>query len=269
MRFEHQSLRQGLVFAACPSLGASGLSLIDRSERNRHGTLVNMEGQDNWPASGSGRALRFDGSNDHATFTPPSISLSSITLSGWANYISTPSAYSPLVYVRQGSFVSGVLRSGGAAQITSQWTGTASEYNAVTGLSVPAVGVWFFWAMVVSESTVTTWLNLQSFSVAITPTAYNIGVQWSLARDSFGPRLSNVLLDDVRIYSRAITQAELSLLASRRGIGLQPLPDRAAGLPRKLFVNDAGTWRDGDAYVNTGSEWRLGIPSVNDAGTWR
>jgi hypothetical protein len=76
-------------------------------------------------------------------------------------------------------------------------------------------------------------------------------------------------IDDVRIYNRALTLSEIRLLASRRGIGLQPLPDRAAGLPRKLFVNDAGTWRDGDAYVNTGSEWRLGIPSVNDAGTWR
>jgi hypothetical protein len=76
-------------------------------------------------------------------------------------------------------------------------------------------------------------------------------------------------IDDIRVYNRALTLAEIRLLASRRGIGLTPLPDRAAGLPRKLFVNDAGTWRDGDAYVNTGSEWRLGIPSVNDAGTWR
>ena len=79
----------------------------------------------------------------------------------------------------------------------------------------------------------------------------------------------NGQLDDLRLYNRALTIAEIRLLASRRGIGLTPLPDRAAGLPRKLFVNDAGTWRDGDAYVNTGSGWRLGIPSVNVAGTWR
>jgi hypothetical protein len=77
------------------------------------------------------------------------------------------------------------------------------------------------------------------------------------------------LTDDIRIYNRALTPSEIRLLASRRGIGLTPLPDRAAGLPRKLFVNDAGTWRNGDAYVNTGSEWRLGIPSVNDAGVWK
>jgi hypothetical protein len=269
MRFEHQSLRQGLVGAWCPSLGASGLSLIDRSGRNRHGTLVNMEGQDNWPASGSGRALRFDGSNDHATFTPPSISLSSITLSGWANYISAPAVFSPLIFVRQGSLVSGVFRSGVANQLTSMWTGTPGEYNVATGLTIPANGQWFFWAMVVDGPSVTTWLNSSSFTVSITQTAYGIGVQWSLARDSFGPRLSNVLLDDVRIYSRAITQAEILLLASRRGIGLTPLPDRVAGLPRKLSVNVGGDWRPADAYVHNGTAFRLSDAKINVAGVWK
>jgi hypothetical protein len=76
-------------------------------------------------------------------------------------------------------------------------------------------------------------------------------------------------LDDVRIYDRAITPAEIRLLASRRGIGLTPLPDRAAGMPRKLFVNVGGTWRNGDAYVNVGGTWKLGTPFVNAGGTWK
>jgi hypothetical protein len=79
----------------------------------------------------------------------------------------------------------------------------------------------------------------------------------------------NGQLDDIRIYNRALTAAEIRLLASRRGIGLTPLPDRAAGLPKKLSVNVGGTWRNGDSYVNTGSGWRLGVPFVNVAGTWR
>jgi hypothetical protein len=76
-------------------------------------------------------------------------------------------------------------------------------------------------------------------------------------------------LDDIRIYDRAITLSEIRLLASRRGIGLTPLPDRAAGMPRKLFVNVGGTWRDGDAYVNVGGAWKLGTPFVNAGGTWK
>jgi hypothetical protein len=77
------------------------------------------------------------------------------------------------------------------------------------------------------------------------------------------------LLDDIRIYDRALTPAEIRLLASRRGIGLTPMPDRAAGMPRKLFVNVGGTWRDGDAYVNVGGTWKLGTPFVNAGGTWK
>jgi len=76
-------------------------------------------------------------------------------------------------------------------------------------------------------------------------------------------------IDDFRIYSRALTGPEIRLLASRRGIGLTPLPDRAAGLPRKLSVNVGGDWRPADAYVNTGGTWKLGQASVNVAGVWK
>ena len=70
--------------------------------------------------------------------------------------------------------------------------------------------------------------------------------------------------DDIRIYGRALTPAEIRLLASRRGIGLTPLPDRAAGLPRKMSVNvGAGVWKAGDQYVKTAAGWKLGITSVN------
>jgi len=78
-----------------------------------------------------------------------------------------------------------------------------------------------------------------------------------------------VEMDDVRIYDRSLTPAEIRLLASRRGIGLTPLPDRAAGLPRKLSVNVGGTWRPSDAYLNVGGTWKLAQASVNVAGVWK
>jgi hypothetical protein len=84
-----------------------------------------------------------------------------------------------------------------------------------------------------------------------------------------GTSAAPALLDDIRIYSRALTAPEISLLASRRGIGLKPLPDRAAGLPRKLSVNVGGTWREADSYVNVGGAWKLSQASVNVAGNWK
>jgi hypothetical protein len=79
----------------------------------------------------------------------------------------------------------------------------------------------------------------------------------------------NGAVDDIRIYNRALTPAEIRLLASRRGIGLSPLPDRGGGLPRKLSVNVGGTWRAADAYVRTATDWRLSQASVNVSGTWK
>jgi hypothetical protein len=79
----------------------------------------------------------------------------------------------------------------------------------------------------------------------------------------------NGQIDDARIYNRALTPAEIRLLASRRGIGLTPRPDRAAGLPRKLSVNVGGTWRAADAYVHNGTGFRLSEAKINVAGVWK
>lgn len=101
------------------------------------------------------------------------------------------------------------------------------------------------------------------------PNAYkwNIGFE-RYAGTNYG---SNTSLDDVRVYRRALTAYEVRLLYSRRGIGLSPLPDRAAGLPRKMSVIDGDAIRKhGDLYVKTETDWRLGIPSVNtEAGVWK
>jgi hypothetical protein len=277
LTYEHQSLRQGLVGAWCPSLGASGLSLIDRSGRNNHGTLVNMAGQDNWRASGSGVALNLDGTNDHAVlagFVPASI----ISVSAWVYLKSQPTggnlagifsrwgnnaafdatdAFTLNIGVGQGFrfFLGGVnagVTTGSSAVTLLQWTHLAATYNGAT--------ITIFVNGIAGGST--------AASGSITQSNVEMRIGKDVAASATDKNL-DAFCDDVRLYNRALTLAEIRLLASRRGIGLTPLPDRAAGLPKKLFVNDAGTWRDGDAYVNTGSGWRLGVPFVNDAGTWR
>jgi hypothetical protein len=263
MRFEHPSLRQGLIRAWCPSLGASGLTLIDRSGRNNHGTLTNMEGQDNWPASGSGVGLSLGGTNDrvNTNFIP--------TITGQISY-------SIWVYPRVVNSFQGVFSTftSNTSSLELFVDAGGSRFVVVNfnnnSVSVPAtVNSWQHIAVAINGTQVSAYRN----GVLAASSSINAVVQsispFVIGCRSNGTFFFNGIIDDFRLYSRTITAAEASLLASRRGIGLQPLPDRAAGLPRKLFVNDSGTWRNGDAYVNTGSEWRLGIPSVNDAGTWK
>lgn len=268
IRTEHQSLRQGLVGAWCPSLGASGLTLIDRSGRNNHGTLTNMGGQNNWLAGIGGLSIPLDGVNDYVdcgAMTKFALS-DATTMSAWVYPTSFAANRSRII-------------DGGV----SMKIGTNSPFSDVhvfigggeTRSSAGAVSlnVWHHIAA--------TWSIAGVISLFINGTAASIAAQVAgtasisttgnleLGRLQAFSLFGNHRFDDVRIYTRALAPAEIRLLASRRGIGLSLLPDRAAGLPRKLFVNDAGTWRDGDAYVNTGSGWRLGVPFVNVAGTWR
>ncbi len=276
-RQEYPSLRQGLVGAWCPSLGASGLSLIDRSGRNNHGTLTNMGGQDNWRASGSGVALNLDGTNDHVV-VPGQVPTLSIAVSAWVYLRSQPS----------GGNLAGIFsRWGNNAAFDSTDAFTINVGNSqgfrfflggvnagvTTGASAVTLSVWTHLSATYNGSTISIFVNGTSRgSTAASGSITAATVEMRIGRDVSAAAIDrnlDGLVDDVRLYSRALTPAEISLLASRRGIGLSPLPDRGAALPRRFSVNVGGDWRAADSYVNVGGVWRLGQPSVNVGGTWR
>jgi hypothetical protein len=274
-RYEYPSLRQGLVGAWCPSLGASGLSLIDTSGRNAHGTLTNMGGQNSWQPVAGAPAVTLDGTNDFSLSSdrtglagnvPWSVAfwLYSSATGGTVIYSGGGSSAGLGILVRLGSS-GGMSYSGGTTNCS---IGNAFDSGKWTH------GVFVYPGTVIRE-TIYYKNGVRLGTVSESPAnAANVAANyvrqsvWLGSLSGTGQFL-NGSLDDVRLYNRSLTPSEIRLLASRRGIGLSPLPDRAAGLPKKLFVNDAGTWRNGDAYVNTGSGWRLGVPFVNDAGTWR
>jgi hypothetical protein len=268
-RYEYPSLRQGLVGCWVPSLGASGLSLIDRSGRNAHGTLTNMGGQDNWPASGSGVALNLDGTNDHVTASGRTAITgnSALTFSAWVKTSTTGTV------IDAGLNNGCIVRVGTSGQLRFSGGPSAMSKNALF-----TSGVWSHVAVVYPGTLIADavfFCNGVSFGTG-TPegagsavannfggaTVY-IGSTRSLAQ------FFNGQLDDVRLYNRALTAPEIRLLASRRGIGLSPLPDRAAGLPRKLSVNVGGDWRPADAYVHNGTAFRLSDAKINVAGMWK
>ena len=259
---EHQSLRQNLIRAWCPSLGASGLTLIDRSGRNAHGTLTNMAGQDNWQASGSGVALNFDAVNDYvacgATLT------GAFTYSAWC-WLRTFGA--------SGKAVHGTLASEVYVPVfRSTTTVIAVDSPFQERFFAGSISLLKWSHVCVTRQTD----NLVSvFLDGIRSTTAPQSITGTVTLTSLGRYSGNTTylwdgyLDDIRIYDRALTPAEIRLLASRRGIGLTPLPDRAAGVPRRWSVNVGGDWREADSYVNVGGVWRLGQPSVNVGGVWR
>ena len=261
-RQEHSSLRQGLIRAWCPSLGASGLTLIDRSGRNAHGTLINMGGQDNWQASGSGVALNFDGSNDYVACGAALTGAFTYSVWCWLRTFGTTgkiihaSLTNGALYLPVVRATDTIVQGDTASQRIFSGTIPLQKWAHVCVIRQPDNLVSVFFDGVRSSTapqSITPTFTLNSLGRY----GNNFTYQW----DGY--------LDDVRIYDRDLTLSEIRLLASRRGIGLTPLPDRAAGLPRRFSVNVGGTWREADSYVNVGGAWRLGHPSVNVGGVWK
>jgi hypothetical protein len=99
----------------CPSLDATGALLVDRSGRNNHGALTNMDPATDWVISGGKGALDFDGSDDRVGSIGSLGSYSFIqntmrfSFSWWMRLANTTTRYAPFAStansVEKGFFV--------------------------------------------------------------------------------------------------------------------------------------------------------------------
>ena len=225
MRDRYANLREGLVGAWCPSIRGSGFTLPDLSGYGNHGTLTNMA-SDDWVSGQYGRALDFDGSNDHVLL--PNISSlrpDTLTVSAW-------------FLDRVGQPPSGALTPGIVYSFaTSTPTGNDWALALINGRVRYASGdkyrddatqlstnTWYHLAYVRTASHAV-YLN----GVLLTTSSPNVsaGGGWT-AGTSIGRWFAqnvytlNGQTDDIRIYNRALSESEIRILASRPGIGLVP-----------------------------------------------
>ena len=276
IRTEHSSLRQGLVGCWVPSLGGSGLLLPNRARQSNNathnGAITAAPGGTTLDLSGT----QFADLGSAATLYP---SLTSITFSVWARLRSLTNANNTLLETNNPNTTDKnyqfgcVIRSNGKLGffVTPALVSGQTFYDG-TGLYTLSLNTWYhlcfvFLGGVRQEG----WVDGRLDGSVAIPVSSLVASTFSarVGFSAFANRAIDGQFDDARIYSRALTPAEIRLLASRRGIGLTPMPHRAAGLPRKLSVNVGGTWRAADSYVNVGGVWKLGQASVNVAGTWR
>ena len=275
LRTEHSSLRQGLVGAWCPSLGASGLSLIDRSGRGRHAAFV-APSSGQFVGSTRGLAVSFNGSTQYAQTTIASGFSLSFTFAAWVNA-------SDVTLSGNSGQVGGVIVSN-VASYSNYWA-NLGLYQARWNMALfdgtnnpvaqdPASAIANVWTHISGTrggGRVSCFVNGREVA-SVTDTTSTIPVYGSLqiGAQSSPSRFTPCQIADARTWSRALTPSEILTLYTRGpGVGLTPLPDRAAGLPRRFSVNVGGTWRAADAYVRTPTDWRLSDPKINVGGVWK
>ena len=279
MNYPYPSLRQGLVGAWCPSLGATGYTLLDRSGRNNNGTLTNMGGQANWVASGGGTALQFDGVNDYVelgTFSRLLI-VNELTMSAWVRPVNlAANRVRAIDSLASTNWFNIALKCGtntpfsDVSVFIATSASTFSETLTVTG--VFAVGNWVHLSATwrAGEASIVYVNGLAAATVTATTAsqAYQVGTV-RLGASTANNLYSNALQDDTRIYNRVLTPAEILLLASRRGIGLTPIGSTRATYPTKFQIRVAGTWREADAFTKVAGVWQAAKPSIKVAGVFK
>jgi PKD repeat protein len=203
---QNQSTAPGLV-AAFGFEEGSGSTSADSSGRGNTGAIAGAT----WTTAGkNGKALSFDGVNDWLTVADaPSLDLSTaMTLEAWVkpDLLSKP-WQSLFVKEAPNSFAYALyLTGGGSSQLNAWWTGSQSMY-------APPVqqGVWSHVAVTAGASTMRLYVNgtqirskAISGSLPATTGALRIGGNAVWANEFF-----DGTLDDVRIYNRALSAAEV------------------------------------------------------------
>jgi hypothetical protein len=233
--------KQGLIGAWCPSLGATGFRLLDRSGRGNHGTLTNMASTA-WTTSGGKVALNFDGLNDCIEI-PNRDYLQSLqvpmTISAWC--YKTAGSNGSVVTQYQSTTSSQLIKLAayGTTEFAYYASTAAGGFQRVAYSTVPALSQWHFLTWVVSGSIASPVCRLgqngieQSFSLSALSSAPVTSVPHRIACTFFASsnnEFNSTTLDDIRIYNRALSAPEIrQMYIGGRGYGLLPERPRRRG----------------------------------------
>jgi hypothetical protein len=200
---------------------------------------------DDWVVSGGAGALDFDGVNDFVNLGN-NVSLPSATRVSFSAWVWRATQGQVWAFSRYNSSPAndradyfGVNNVTANGQVAFSMTGaTINDYLDFYSTQQIIAGQWNHIAatcIVAGNSSVCNmWLNGQPVTVnsnhnGTRPTSWNANnaVPYAIGRIiSFSGTniFTSSLTDDVRAYNRALTDPEIRLLASKRGIGLQPRP---------------------------------------------
>ncbi len=179
---------------------------LDSSWKGGDGTLTSITYVKNCPRGG---CYHFSGAGSVSlTAGGSSATTANATITGWIKPTAALFSYEAIFLTRD-NLLQGLLLSGSAGNpLTYDWEGGADEYNAATGLTVP-LNLWSFFAVVITPTKATVYLNKSSWSNTKTHNAKTINLNWYIGLDVTWGRWWVGDIDDVRLYNRSLTDQEI------------------------------------------------------------
>jgi fibronectin type 3 domain-containing protein len=187
----------------------SGTGAADKSGNNNNGTLSNAT----WSTTGKyGNALSFNGSNAFVS-VPDSNSLdvtTGVTVEGWVRPSGLGAGFQTLLVKEQpGNLVFGLYANSDTNRPQSQVV-TASGPKLLDGTAALPAGLWTHVAFTYDGTTQRLFVNgTQTASSAVSGAISTSTSPVKIGGNAIWPEWFNGLIDEVRIYDRALTAAQI------------------------------------------------------------
>jgi hypothetical protein len=189
----------------------SGTKATDSSGNGRNGALVNAP---EWVAGKYGGGLKFDGVNDYVTIGDLDLA-GPFTVSFWANALQLSGGCTGSVVMKRYDY--------GLEVCYGKMLGQVGEFNEDIAYTIPQANVWNYYALVYDGTTAHLYVNgTETASKQRTHTSNNDPLMfgaWTTTSEFF-----NGVLDEVRIYNRALSASEVSTDMNTPIGGVAPSP---------------------------------------------
>jgi autotransporter-associated beta strand protein len=238
-----------------------GATTYDRSGTPFHdGTLYNTPVQTNGEVY---EGLAFNGSSSYVETPALNFTTTNLTMLAWINSAGAQSSYAGLVFTR-GSSALGLDFRGTTGQLGYHWNNDANSYNFATSL-FPPTNQWCLAVLTVQNSRAIFYLGttngvLKSATNNWTHVVQSLDGAMDVARDSTGGRNFNGAMDEVGIWNRALTLAEVGQILTNG------LAGAGFGGARPVADTNTFTWVGGsDVYWTNSLNWATnGIPGAGN-----
>jgi hypothetical protein len=235
-----------------------GTTAVDWSGHGNHGTIA---GDAKWTHGVHGGALYLA---DGARVEIPALNVktNTVTMTAWVKRDGSQADWAGVLFKREGSAVSG-MGFGPSNELRYHWTDVYWDF--ATGI-VPPNQEWFFMALVVEPTQGTLYFNgTDTFAQNKAVHAEDpFDGALMIGRDSQGGRDLKGTVDDVRLYKKALSEAEI-LTVMRGDAALAWSPSPAPDAVLDIRDIDSLTWSAGDAAASHDVYFGAGRSAVTDA----
>jgi uncharacterized repeat protein (TIGR01451 family) len=252
--------------AAAQSGGGAGLVAAYGFEESTGTTITDASGNGNTGALGSatrtssgkfGAALSFNGTNAKVVIPDaPSLRLTTgMTLEAWVNPSTISNTWRDIVYKGNDNYYLMAMSQNGRRPVGGGIVGVTTE---AIGASALTAGTWTHLAATFDGTAMRLFVNgVQAGSASRSGTLAVSGNPLELGGDSiFGQYFSGVI-DEVRVYNVALSQAQIQADMNTPVVAPSPTPDLS------LIKSHAGNFSQGQS----GAAYTLTISNVGTAGT--